>query len=129
MKGIVVLGTAGERAWQAAEIARRTGARGRAFSRLVRAHIRNQRITRMQLRCHLAMLRVGRLQRDAREIVGQFPRDFAALLFSRIGGGRAAQAPVRFDRYLSAAIRTPARTTRPLRLCNAKPPHYADNDV
>ncbi len=103
MKGIVVLGTAGERAWQAAEIARRTGARGRAFSRLVRAHIRNQRITRMQLRCHLAMLRVGRLQRDAREIVGQFPRDFAALLFSRIGGAGSASAgafrpiPVRGD--------------------------------
>lgn len=87
MKGIVVLGTAGERAWQAAAVARRTGARDRAFSRLVRAHIRNQHITRLQLRCHLAMLRVGRLQRDAREIVGQFPRDFAALLFSRIGGG------------------------------------------
>lgn len=56
----------------------------RAFGHLERAHILGQRHTWPHVRSHLAMLRIGWRRRDRREIVGQFPRIFAALAFSRI---------------------------------------------
>jgi hypothetical protein len=60
------------------------GEKDRAFVHLERAHILGQRHTWPHVRSHLAMLRIGWRRRDRREIVGQFPRILAALVFSRI---------------------------------------------
>jgi hypothetical protein len=55
-----------------------------AFARFERAHILGQRRTRMHVRAHAAMLRVGWTRRDHREVIGQLSRIVAAALFSRI---------------------------------------------
>ena len=55
-----------------------------AFHCFERAHILGQRSTRLHVRAHLAMLKVGWLRRDKREIRGQLSRIVAALLFSRV---------------------------------------------
>jgi hypothetical protein len=55
-----------------------------AFARFERAHILGQRRTRMHMRAHAAMLRVGWRRRDHREVIGQLGRIVAAVLFSRI---------------------------------------------
>lgn len=57
---------------------------GGAFRHFERAHILSQRYTVPHARSHWAMLRVGWINRDAREVLGQFARLPAALLFSRI---------------------------------------------
>jgi len=57
---------------------------GGAFQHFERAHVLSQRHTVPHVRTHLAMLRVGWINRDAREISGQISRMFAALLFSRL---------------------------------------------
>lgn len=55
-----------------------------AFQCFERAHILGQRSTRLHVRAHVAMLKVGWLRRDRREIAGQLSRIVAAALFSRI---------------------------------------------
>ena len=55
-----------------------------AFHYFERAHVLGQRSTRVHVRAHLAMLKVGWLRRDRREIAGQLSRIIAASLFSRI---------------------------------------------
>jgi hypothetical protein len=55
-----------------------------AFARFERAHNVGQRRTRMHMRAHAAMLRVGWKRRDHTEVVGQLFRIVAAALFSRI---------------------------------------------
>lgn len=55
-----------------------------AFARFERAHILGQRSTRMHIRAHAAMLKLGWTRRDHREVIGQLSRIVAAALFSRI---------------------------------------------
>lgn len=55
-----------------------------AYNRFERAHILGQRSTRLHVRAHCALLRVGWLRRDLREIVGQLTRMVAAVMFSRV---------------------------------------------
>lgn len=55
-----------------------------AFRHFERAHILSQRHTMPHVRTHWAMLYVGWINRDAREVLGQLGRIPAALLFSRI---------------------------------------------
>ena len=55
-----------------------------AFRHFERAHVLSQRHTAPHIRAHLAMLRVGWVNRDAREVLGQLGRIPAALLFSRV---------------------------------------------
>ncbi|MGF6329303.1 TPR repeat protein [Pseudomonas sp. BS3782 TE3695] len=55
-----------------------------AYHWLERAHILTQRMPLAHARSHWIMLKVGLLTRDWREVVGQVPRMFAALVFSRI---------------------------------------------
>lgn len=55
-----------------------------AFVHFERAHVLGQRSTRLHIRAHIAMLKVGWLRSDRREIVGQVTRIVAAALFSRI---------------------------------------------
>ena len=55
-----------------------------AFARFERAHILGQRKTRMHIRAHVAMLKLGWRRRDQREVIGQLSRIVAAALFSRI---------------------------------------------
>lgn len=55
-----------------------------AFHRFERAHILGQRRTRLHVRAHVAMLKVGWLRGDMREIIGQLSRIVAAALFSRL---------------------------------------------
>lgn len=54
------------------------------FVHLERAHVLTQRKTAHHVYVHWMMLVAGWQQRDYREVVGQLPRMFAALLFSRI---------------------------------------------
>ena len=56
----------------------------RAFYHYERAHILGQKFTWPHIKSHLGMLQVGFLRKDAREIVGQCVRVFAALIFSKI---------------------------------------------
>jgi hypothetical protein len=55
-----------------------------AFQCFERAHVLGQRSTRLHVRAHVAMLKVGWLRRDRREIAGQLSRIIAASLLSRI---------------------------------------------
>jgi len=73
-----------DREWQLARDARRAGSFDRAFHHLERAHILGQRRTRLHVKSHLGMLRVGWQRGDAGEIAGQGLRIVAAALFSRI---------------------------------------------
>jgi Protein of unknown function (DUF3703) len=55
-----------------------------AMRRFERSHILGQRKTRLHVRAHVAMLKVGWQRRDTREVLGQLTRIIAAALFSRI---------------------------------------------
>lgn len=55
-----------------------------ALSHFERAHILGQRFVIPHTRSHWAMLRAGWRLRDWREVIGQVPRIFASLIFSRI---------------------------------------------
>jgi hypothetical protein len=55
-----------------------------AFQHFERAHILGQRRTWLHVRAHAAMLKVGWLRSDVREIAAQLSRVVAATLFSRI---------------------------------------------
>lgn len=55
-----------------------------AFHHFERAHILGQRRTRLHVRAHVAMLKVGWMRGDTREIIGQLSRIVAAALFSRL---------------------------------------------
>lgn len=55
-----------------------------SFFHLERAHILGQRRALKHVYAHWLMLSVGLHQRDFREVLGQIPRMFAALLFSRV---------------------------------------------
>lgn len=76
------------RAWlremAAARHQQRRGHLALAFGHLERAHILGQRDTFAHVRAHVAMLRIGRLRGDRREIIGQLLRVIAALTKSRI---------------------------------------------
>jgi len=90
-------------AFEAEMVAARSARRGadldRAFRHLERAHILGQQFILPHLRSHLAMLRIGVLRRDAREIAGQLARVPAAVLGSALGvppGGNTGGADVGF---------------------------------
>jgi len=55
-----------------------------AFTHLERAHILSQKYAFAHATTHLRMLRLGWRTRDIREVLGQFVRTIAALIFSRI---------------------------------------------
>lgn len=55
-----------------------------AFTHLERAHILSQKFAFAHAATHLRMLRLGWQTRDVREVLGQFIRTIAALIFSRI---------------------------------------------
>lgn len=97
---------------------RRTEARlDEAFRHLERAHILSQRHTVAHVRAHAAMLRIGWLRRDAREVLGQLLRIAAAALFSRIwvpegntgGAGVSATKPMPVPDDLRALLKPDAR--------------------
>ena len=91
-----------------------------AFECFERAHILGQRSTRLHVHAHLAMLKVGWLRRDRREIAGQLSRIVAASLFSRIwvpdgntGGANVSALkrmpiPEELEKILSRAQAAPA---------------------
>ena len=56
----------------------------RAFTHLERAHILGQTRTRLHLRAHAAMLRLGWRRRDGREVLGQVFRFVTAALFTHV---------------------------------------------
>lgn len=94
----------------AARSARRSGDLDRAFHHLERAHILGQQFVRPHVRSHLAMLRIGVLRRDAREIAGQLLRVPAAVVASALGvppGGNPGGANVGFfeEREIPAELR------------------------
>jgi hypothetical protein len=68
-----------------ADALRRTGDLDAAFHHLERAHILGQQFVAPHVRTHLAMLRIGILRRDLREIVGQIARVPAAAIGSALG--------------------------------------------
>ena len=68
----------------AAQVAEQAGDLASAFRHLERAHIISQRCTWLHMRSHIAMLRIGWLRRDAREVFEQMLRIVAASVFSRI---------------------------------------------
>lgn len=70
--------------WQHAERARRAGDWARAFHHLERAHVLGQRRTRLHVKSHLGLWRIGWLRGDRREVFGQSTRLIAALLLSRV---------------------------------------------
>lgn len=78
---------------------RRLGDLDAAFHHLERAHILGQQFVASHVRSHLAMLRIGVLRRDLREILGQAVRLPAAVLGSALGvppGGNTGGANVGF---------------------------------
>ena len=82
-----------------AESLRRSGDLDTAFHHLERAHILGQQHVATHVRTHLAMLRIGWLRRDLREIVGQIVRVPAAAIGSALGippGGNTGGANVGF---------------------------------
>ena len=93
------LRTAFESELARAESLRSAGDLDRAFHHLERAHILGQQYVVPHVRTHLAMLRIGLLRRDLREIVGQVVRLPAAALGSALGvppGGNTGGANVGF---------------------------------
>jgi len=70
--------------WSAAADARRVGDLDRTFRHLERAHVLGQQRTLLHVRAHLAMLAIGWMRRDRREVAAQLPRIVAAALFSRL---------------------------------------------
>lgn len=117
MTDTAVVRSAFEQEWRSASEARRAGQFDVAFSHLERAHILSQRITWLHVKCHVAMLRIGWLRRDVRELIGQATRVVAALLFSRIwvpegntGGAHvSAFEPMPIPDDLSAILRQARR--------------------
>jgi len=73
-----------EHAFQQAEQAMQAQRSSDAFQWLERAHILTQRQSVRHARSHWLMLVLGWQSGDYREVVGQIPRIFAALLFSKI---------------------------------------------
>lgn len=69
----------------AAHDARRAGDLDGAFHHLERAHVLGQQFVRPHVRTHVAMLHVGLLRRDVREIAGQLLRIPAAAIGSAVG--------------------------------------------
>ncbi|WP_328186686.1 DUF3703 domain-containing protein [Marinobacter sp. OP 3.4] len=69
---------------EAARMAEGAGDLETAFSHLERAHILSQKYALAHAATHLRMLRLGWRTRDVREVLGQFIRTIAALIFSRI---------------------------------------------
>ena len=65
-------------------LARRSRDYAHAYHWLERTHILTQRRPLLHAKSHVFMLYVGIRTRDPREVVGQIPRVFAALLFSTI---------------------------------------------
>ena len=93
------LRTAFESELGSADSLRRTGDLDGAFHHLERAHILGQQYVATHVRTHLAMLRIGILRRDLREIIGQLVRVPAAALGSALGvppGGNTGGANVGF---------------------------------
>lgn len=77
----------------------RAGSLDVAFHHLERAHILGQQYVAPHVRTHLAMLRIGFLRRDLREIAGQIVRVPAAAIGSALGvppGGNTGGANVGF---------------------------------
>lgn len=117
MNDTVIVRSAFEQEWRSALEARRAGQFDVAFSHLERAHILSQRITWRHVKCHVAMLRIGCLRRDIREVIGQGQRILAAFLFSRIwvpegntGGAHvSALEPMPIPDDLSAILRQARR--------------------
>ncbi|WP_328286344.1 DUF3703 domain-containing protein [Pseudomonas sp. Ant30-3] len=71
----------------------------RAYHWLERTHILAQRRTSLHVKSHVLMLYVGIRAQDPREVWGQIPRVFAALLFSKVwvpSGNTGALESVRF---------------------------------
>jgi hypothetical protein len=54
------------------------------FGNLERAHVLAQRSTSRHFYVHWLMLVAGLRRRDYREVVGQFPRILAAIVFSKV---------------------------------------------
>ncbi|UVE16161.1 DUF3703 domain-containing protein [Pseudomonas sp. LS44] len=73
-----------EQALQQAEHAMQERRSADAFRWLERAHILTQRQPLLHARSHWLMLALGWQIGDYREVAGQIPRIFAALLFSKI---------------------------------------------
>ena len=77
----------------------RSGDLDAAFRHLERAHILGQQYVVPHVRTHLAMLRIGILRGDLREIAGQIARVPAAAIGSALGvppGGNTGGANVGF---------------------------------
>lgn len=99
--------------WDNSRVAAAAGELDTAFRHLERAHILSQRLTGMHVRTHLAMLAHGWRRRDAREVLGQLSRAFAAACFSRIwvplgntgGANVSAFKPMTVPRDLEAILR------------------------
>lgn len=79
-----VLRSAITKAFHEAGLAIRSKDYPTAYRWLERAHILTQRMPLAHARSHWRMLKVGFLTRDWREVVGQVPRIFAALAFSKV---------------------------------------------
>ncbi|MGB4074515.1 DUF3703 domain-containing protein [Pseudomonas sp.] len=73
-----------EQAFQQAEHAMQEKRSTEAFQWLERTHILTQRHPLLHARSHWLMLILGWQTGDYREVAGQIPRIFAALLFSKI---------------------------------------------
>lgn len=73
-----------EQAFQQAEHAMQEKRTAEAFQWLERTHILTQRQPLLHARSHWLMLTLGWQIGDYREVAGQIPRIFAALLFSKI---------------------------------------------
>lgn len=73
-----------QQAFAEAEMALGRGEPAAALIWLERAHILGQRLSLPHAHAHWLMLRAGWQLRDWREVAGQVPRIFAALLFSRL---------------------------------------------
>tara|TARA_R110002094_G_scaffold205335_1_gene176180 strand:+ start:99 stop:449 length:351 start_codon:yes stop_codon:yes gene_type:complete len=69
---------------EAARVAEWAGDFQTAFTHLERAHILSQKFALAHTATHLRMLRLGWRKKDFREVLGQFIRTIAALIFSRI---------------------------------------------
>ena len=73
-----------EQAFQQAKRAMQEKRSADAFQWLERTHILTQRQPLLHARSHWLMLTLGWQIGDYREVAGQIPRNFAALLFSKI---------------------------------------------
>ena len=96
----------------AAQVAEQAGDFASAFQHLERAHIISQRYSWLHMRSHIAMLKIGWLRRDGREVFGQALRILAASVFSRIwvpegntgGANVSAMRPMPIDEDLARLL-------------------------